>query len=51
MKNAEPEKCIHFKDSLVLFWSDSGAGGLFFLTEGTFLTPYVSDKKVAFPWS
>ena len=54
MKNAKPEKCIPSEDSLALSWYDFGAGGLFLKkkkTEGVFLAPYVSDKKVGFPRS
>lgn len=53
MKNAnKPKKCIPSEDSLALSWYDFGAGGLFLKkTEGLFLAPYVSDKKVGFPRS
>lgn len=51
-KNAKSEKCIYSEESLTFSCYYFGTQGLFFFkTEGIFLTPYVSDKKVGFPWS
>lgn len=49
MKNAKSQKRIHLEESLSLPWYYLDAGGLKKI-DGMFLTPYVSDKKVGFPW-